>query len=80
MRYFFDIFDGHRLVRDEDGVDLAAVSLARLEAIQVAQEMIAEAVFRPGSLMRSAIRVRETANDSSVFAVTFSDVLGGLRS
>jgi hypothetical protein len=33
-RYFFDVFDGEKLVRDEIGIELADLEQVRIEAIE----------------------------------------------
>ena len=60
-RYFFDSFDGARLVRDEEGLELGGIEEARDAAIAGLADLARDVL--PGAHRRElAIEVRDTSD------------------
>jgi uncharacterized protein DUF6894 len=73
-RYFFHIKDGSRLVRDEEGTDLAGPDHARAHALQSARELCANAIKAGRDLDVDAFVVADEQGQSFAF-VPVAEVL-----
>ena len=60
-RYFFDTFDGERLVRDEIGIELADLARVRVEAIEALPD-IAREELPDGDQRLIAVQARDEAD------------------
>ena len=60
-RYFFDTFDGEKLVRDEIGIELADLARVRVEAIEALPD-IAREELPDGNQRLMAVQARDEEN------------------
>lgn len=66
-RYLFHIKDGARLVRDQEGTDLAGPDHARAHALQSARELCANAIKAGRDLDADALVVADAQGQSLTF-------------
>ena len=60
-RYFFDVFDGDKLLRDEIGIELAGLEDVRTAAIEALPD-IARDVLPDGDRRLFSVQVRDAEN------------------
>jgi hypothetical protein len=75
-QYFFDIFNGRELVRDEEGQECATLAVVRFEAEESARELAAQTISRHAAVDSRELRVRNGAG-IVVVTVALRDVLEG---
>ena len=74
--FYFDVFDGHEVVRDEEGQDCLSLRSAQEEAEESARELAGMTIARHAAIDAREIRVRDTAG-AVVFTMRLKDVLEG---
>ena len=75
QRYFFDLSNGHGMIRDEEGRELADVEAARAEAIRQARPIMAEEVLAGKLDLTGRILVRDGGGEVPLFEITFPEAL-----
>ena len=74
--YYFDIFDGRDLIRDEEGQDCATLAIARNEAEEATRELAATVISRHAAMDSRELRVRDSGG-AVVLIIGFREVLEG---
>lgn len=79
-QYFSHTSNGLALKRDDDGHFLSDIAVAKIEAIVVAKELIADGLYRSIGLDHGEIEVRCSMTSNPDFVISFGEVFSGLRS
>lgn len=77
-RYYFDVENGHGLVRDEEGREFAHLEVARAEALRGVRSLIAEDVLAGRVDLRGRLDVRH-GDGSIIFTISFAEAVEILR-
>ena len=72
--FFFDVFNGNVLVRDEEGQTCASLAEAQIEAEEAARELAVITINRHAPIDDSEVRVRD-GKERQVYAVRLRDIL-----
>lgn len=65
MRYYFNTLERDRVIRDAEGLELADLSQARIEALEGARSMIADGI-RSGRAIDRSMRFEVTDNEGNL--------------
>jgi hypothetical protein len=52
-RYYFNLTDGHEVIRDEDGLEMPDVRMALIHAFEAIEELRHEDAFPSGNLIQT---------------------------